>query len=291
MKKNIQEILNLSSKKISLLDAEVLLSHVIKKSREFLFAHPEFEIGFWQKLKFQNLVKQRQNNIPVVYLVKHKEFFGLDFFVNKNVLVPRPDTELMVESALNHLNTTLSPNHDKVLLIDVGTGSGCIPISIMKSSKHKNIKTIAIDVSKKALKVAKQNAQKHNVEIEFLHGNLLDPITNQLEQLQHLQQFEQIILTANLPYITEQQFQKEPSIQKEPKLALVAENEGLALYEELLKQIKQLLLTFDFRLLTMIEIDPTQTDKIKILIKKYLPKANIEVKKDLAGFDRLVIIT
>ena len=317
MKQRVQKLVTTSSKKINQLDAEILLAHVIKKSREFLFTNPDFEINFWQKIKFEHLVKQRQKNIPVAYLVGHKEFFGLDFLVNKNVLVPRPDTELMVEETIKHLNT-LSPNHNKILLVDVGTGSGCIPISILKSIQKRNDemsganfvtnvsdkfprpnpagqfinppKIIAIDVSKKALCVAKKNAQKHNVETEFLHGNLLEPIFK-LSELRTKN--PELIITANLPYITEQQFKQEPSIQKEPKLALVADNDGLALYEELLKQIA----TFHtyppsgrVPLSSFLEIDPTQTDKIKILIKKYLPESNIEVKKDLAGLDRLVII-
>jgi len=290
MKITVKKLLT-NNKKISLLDKEILLSHVIKKSREFLFANPDFEISFWQKIKFESLLRQRQKNIPIAYLIRHKEFFGLDFFVNKNVLVPRPDTELMVATAIAEINEQGTENKN-ILLIDVGTGTGCIPIAIRKSvlSANPNFKmeTIAIDISKKALCVAKKNAKKHNVEIEFLHGNLIEPIF-QLSELRT--ENTEIIITANLPYITEQQFKQEPSIQKEPKLALVADNEGLALYEELLKQIKQLLLTLDFRLLTMFEIDPTQTDKIKIMIKKYLPEANIEIKKDLAGLDRLVIIT
>ena len=287
MKQRVQKLVTTSSKKINQLDAEILLAHVIKKSREFLFTNPDFEINFWQKIKFENLVIQRQKNIPVAYLVGHKEFFGLDFLVNKNVLVPRPDTELMVEETLKHLNT-LSPNYNNVLLIDVGTGSGCIPISIRKSvlSAYPNLPTIAIDVSKKTLCVAK----KHTVKIKFLHGNLLEPILKIEHGSNGLNGFEQIIVTANLPYITEQQFQNEQSIQHEPKIALVAENDGLALYEKILQQIKQITNTYNLKTKTYFEIDPTQTDKIKILIKKYLPESNIEVKKDLAGLDRLVII-
>ena len=128
------------------------------------------------------------------------------------------------------------------------------------------------------------------MKIKFLHGNLLEPILKIEHGSNGLNGFEQIIVTANLPYITEQQFQNEQSIQHEPKIALVAENDGLALYEKILQQIKQITNTYNLKTKTYFEIDPTQTDKIKILIKKYLPESNIEVKKDLAGLDRLVII-
>jgi len=298
MKITVKKLLAINSK-ISLLDKEILLSHVIQKSREFLFTNPDFEINFWQKIKFESLVRQRQKNIPIAYLVGHKEFFGLDFLVNKNVLVPRPDTELMVETAIQQINTSTL---ERILLIDVGTGSGCIPISIRKSAlsvnPHFKMKTIAVDVSSKALNVAKKNAKKHNVEIKFLHGNLLEPIL-QLSELRTKN--TELIITANLPYITKQQFQNELSIQHEPKLALVADNDGLALYEELLKQISALARRssdgvqseggFLIPLSSFLEIDPSQTEKIKTMIKKYLPEANIEVKKDLSGLDRMVIIT
>ncbi|MDD2656192.1 MAG: peptide chain release factor N(5)-glutamine methyltransferase [Patescibacteria group bacterium] len=325
MKITVKKLLAINPK-ISLLDKEILLSHVIQKSREFLFTNPDFEINFWQKIKFEHLVRQRQKNIPVAYLVGHKEFFGLDFLVNKNVLIPRPDTELMVENALQQINTSTLKH---ILLIDVGTGSGCIPISILTELKKRNDemreanfvtnvpdkfrptqfvtppKIIAIDISKKALCVAKKNAKKHSVEIEFLHGNLLEPILQKISLNQfNLSAFflaESMLITANLPYITEQQFKQEPSIQHEPKLALVADNNGLALYEELLKQLSSLARRssdgvqseggFLIPLSSFLEIDPSQTEKIKILIKKYLPEASIEVKKDLSGLDRLVIIT
>jgi release factor glutamine methyltransferase len=268
------------------LDAELIIAHVLQKPREYVIAHPELKISLLKTWKIKRLFKIRQDNFPLSYITGQKNFFGLDFIVNKNVLIPRPETEIMVETVLEQLKNN---NNKNTILIDIGTGSGCIPISINKSIiTSSTISTpttfYAVDISKKALDIAKQNAKKHNVNINFLQGDLLKPIINKLKQN------KQIIITANLPYITEKQFQTEPSIQHEPKEALVADNQGLALYEKLLKQIQQILLTFNFQLLTYLEIDPDQTEKIKKLIKKYLPEANIEIKKDLCGLDRLVII-
>lgn len=288
MKKTIQHIIKLSSYHIPLLDAELLVAHVLGKPREFVVAHPELKIGRLKDWKIGRLLKKRKAGVPLAYLTGHKEFFGLDFFVNKYVLIPRPDTELMAELVADRLQTT--DNGNNVMLIDVGTGSGCIPISIMKALKHKNLKTFAIDISKKAIKVATKNAKKHNVNITFLQGNLLEPITNQLNNLQIFQSSNlHITITANLPYLTESQYQEEPSIQHEPKFALVADNNGLALYEELFQQINSLPFILS-SLYVLLEIDPSQSDTIQTLIKTYFPNAKITLHKDLANRYRIVHI-
>ena len=288
----IKELLTKS--KIDILDAELLLGFVIGKPKEYIIAHPEEKISNFkfQISKFLRLSKKCQNGTPLAYLIGHKEFYGLDFEVNKHTLVPRPETELLVESATKAINKKQIANSKILLIVDVGTGSGCIPISIMKAKKHKNIKTIATDISKRALKVAKRNAKKHNTEIKFLHGNLLEPASKLLPLVGGGRKgvSTNVIITANLPYLTEEQFQTELSIQHEPKSALVAKDKGLALYEELLKQIQNILKSCTLSLAAFFEIDPSQTNLIRPLIKKYLPQANIIIQKDLAMRDRVVTI-
>ncbi|MBI4995129.1 peptide chain release factor N(5)-glutamine methyltransferase [Candidatus Peregrinibacteria bacterium] len=278
----------MNSAKIDPLDAELLLAHVLRKPREWVLTHPEARVGKYASIQVSKLFKKRALGIPLAYLTGHKEFFGLDFGVNKNVLIPRPDTEVLVTSALEHLRTLA---HGPVTLIDVGTGSGCIPIAIAKhicqSGLSGNLDSIiAIDISKQALNVAKRNAKKHGVKIKFLHGNLLSPITNNrtMEQWNN----RHIIITANLPYLTKKQYQISPTIQHEPKLALVAKNNGLALYKKLLKQIRKLLEIKNLKLEFFLEIDPSQSKSITSLIKSILPNAKIEIKKDLSGLDRIV---
>lgn len=272
--------------KIDQREIEIIKAHVLKKTREFLLTHPEQAINKTNKQKITRLINRRKCGIPLAYLTGHKEFFGLDFIVNKHTLIPRPETELLVTEALKHLS---AQTPTKTILIDVGTGSGCIPISIIKTKKQKNIKTFAIDISANALTVAKKNAQQHNVKIKFLHGDLLSPISKSAI-FKSLNLQSSIIITANLPYLTPQQFKSEPSIQHEPKLALVAKNNGLALYEKLLKQISQISITYNLKPKTYFEIDPSQSKSITKLIKQYLPQASINIKKDLAGLDRIVII-
>ncbi|MFZ2189172.1 MAG: peptide chain release factor N(5)-glutamine methyltransferase [Candidatus Magasanikiibacteriota bacterium] len=282
----IKQILEQSN--INIIDAEIIIAHVLKKPREFVIAHPEMKIERLKDLKIKKIFKQRKQDIPLAYLTGHKEFYGLNFIVNKHTLIPRPETEILVESVLKKLSDVNCQMSD-VILIDIGTGSGCIPISIInqirKSELSGYLDCYAIDISANALTVAKKNARQHKVKIKFLHGDLLTPITKTLK-LYKLYNF-QLIITANLPYLTPQQFKSEPSIQHEPKLALVAGKDGLKYYEKLLKQIVRCQMS-DVR--CFFEIDPRQTKIIKQLIKKYLPKSKITIHKDLAGLDRMVLI-
>ena len=320
MRQTITQLLQSAYRKIDKLDTDLLLSFVLGKPREYFIIHGDETINAAITNKFNKLVKKRKTGVPLAYLTLHKEFFGLDFLVNKHTLIPRPDTEILVEQVIETINkhtchsrprlhegklrtgkpvliynqppTFLDPRFredDKLVLIDVGTGSGCIPISILKNIKE--IKTFAIDISKKALIIARKNAKKHGVKIKFLHGNLLQPFLNSKFQILN----SSVIITANLPYLTEKQYKKEKSIKFEPKSALVAKKEGMALYEKLLNQVKQLtnLVPSPYNLVPIIylEIDPSQSEKITVLINKILPKAKIAIKKDISGCDRVVIIT
>jgi len=313
----IKKLLQTAREKIALPEAELLLAHALSLPRERIIAHPEKKVGFWRRKKFQKNVKNRQNGRPVAYLVGHKEFFGLDFLVNRHTLIPRPETELIVEEIIKDVRDMRDEIKDKLLLIDVGTGSGCIPISIMKTLAPNpmwfGVKTFGVDISRRALRVAKKNSKKHKVNIKFIQGNLLQPILTSKPQhqskarygAQHLnpKTLKHIFITANLPYLTEEQFKSEKSIQFEPKSALVAKDDGLYLYKKLLRQIKLLVTRYLLLVTCFFEIDPAQTDKIKTLIKQYLPAARVEinphtnppagggvrVKKDLCGQDRLVI--
>ncbi|TAN33246.1 peptide chain release factor N(5)-glutamine methyltransferase [Patescibacteria group bacterium] len=301
------------------LKSEILLAHAIGKSREFILAHPEYKPSFWKRVKFKYYCRLRERGWPIAYITGHKEFYGLDFLVNKNVLIPRPETELMVEEVVRRIENR-ELRIEKTILIDVGTGSGCMPIAVARSlplasrarsapkgeTKRGSIKLIATDISRAALRVAKKNAKKHGVKIKFLHGNLLEPV---IHNSQFSIQYSSLIITANLPYLTAEQYGKEPSIQKEPRGALVADAiNGLSLYEELLSQLslrtersgaKQSLAITDgiasaasgLAMTILLEIDPRQSEAIKTLIKKYLPASSCEIKTDLAGRDRLVIIS
>ena len=255
-------------------DAEILLAFVLKQPREFILAHPEIKLSGWQKFRFNRLIKKRQQGVPLAYLIGHKEFFGLDFLVNKHTLIPRPETEILVEAVLEKIKQ----NNANGTLIDIGTGTGCISIAIAKS--YPKISAFATDISRGALRVARHNARCNQVALTFLHGNLLEPVKQKISGA--------IIITANLPYLNDEEFTHESSIQHEPKTALVAAENGLALYRELLQQINER--KFPGPLNLFFEINPQQTAAIKKMIAEYFPTALVTIIPDLATRDRVVII-
>lgn len=214
------------------LDAEILLGFVLNQSKEFLHTQAETKLNWIQKIRFFYLISQRSKNWPVAYLTGVKEFYGRNFFVNKNVLTPRPLTEELIDRSLKFINETKSKNFETeghYSIADIGTGSGNIIITVIKELQKQNydlakFKFYAIDLSKKALKVAKTNARRHGVEkyLNFNHGDLLKP----------LQGLKIDLILANLPYLDTNDL-AEPSIKKEPKLAL------LGTYDEFFKQADQ----------------------------------------------------
>ncbi len=277
---------------IDIVEAELLMAHVLHRDRVFVLSHPEHHVPFFTAWRFWHLVKLRSKNLPIAYLLNHKEFWGLRFFVNKHTLIPRPETELLVEKTIAYIAQTISKTH--ILLIDIGTGSGCIPISVLHTLTHKNpgwtnkINTYASDISKQALRVAKKNNRIHSTIIHFLSGNLLQPILKILKK--HHPLMVTTIITANLPYLTKQQRAKEPSIYHEPHRALVADKtDGLSLYQKLLNQLHHSPLAGQSFVILM-EIDPDQKNKLINIAKKIFPTAPCTVFKDLSGLDRLVVL-
>ncbi|MFH0857821.1 MAG: peptide chain release factor N(5)-glutamine methyltransferase [Candidatus Magasanikbacteria bacterium] len=286
MQKTIQQVLTKAEKDISLLDAEVLLAFVLQKERMYIKTHIENTIPLMKQLTYTFLVQKRKKGIPVAHIIKEKEFFGIPFYVNKNVLVPRPETEIIVEI----IKDKITKENKKITLLDIGTGSGCIPLSLAKTFLNKkNIQYFASDISPKALCVAKRNKQNLNVPVTFFQSDLLENIPQKIKE--QILQSESIYITANLPYITEKQFAKETSIQHEPKLALVAEDDGLALYKKFLQQLKPLIKEIQIPLTVLLEIDPDQTEKIKRYIHEIFPEANIQIHKDYCGHERIIEMT
>jgi release factor glutamine methyltransferase len=266
----VQGIKKLEEKNIdsASLDAELLLSFVLKKEKEYLYTYPELELDKKQIKKYQKLIKKRSTHYPIAYILIYKEFYGLKFEVNQDVLIPRPETELLVDATCEVADL-------RGQLVEIGTGSGCIAISLAKNGIS-NI--IATDISNKALKMAKKNAKLHHIEdkITFLKGSLLEPLQN--EKID--------ILVANLPYLASD-YQKESSIQNEPELALYSGKDGLDDYQKLFKQINELKHQPKH---ILIELNPEQIKILSSYIKKLFPQVNIETKKDLQGLERVMVI-
>ena len=246
-----------------------LLALVLHKKIEYLYKHPEKKLALSTIKAFKKLLAKRSAGWPIAYLRGWQEFYGLKFLVNKHTLIPRPDSELIIDESLKFLKNKTAAN-----IIDIGTGSGCLIIALAKNFRLANY--LATDNSKSALKIAKTNARKHQVRINFIHSDLLNKAP--------AQKFDLII--ANLPYLTLEQM-KEPSIKKEPRSALIAGSDGLDYYKKLLSQVSKYLKN---NFCILLEIDPEQTKKIQAIIKKNLPDYKIEIIKDLGAQNRLIKI-
>lgn len=297
------------------LDAEVLFSYALKKPKEHLLVHMNRQVNAKQEKKFLNLIKKRKEGWPVAYLIFEKEFFGLEFYVNKNVLIPRPETETLVEIVVKQINMTYFARprilRSGLKILDLGTGSGCIIISLAKSlslfpPSLFPLSYFASDISQKALAVAKKNAKFHKVKVTFKQGDLLKPWLARRPVLRSSESeggslgeggknehFD--VIVANLPYLARLE---DPSTEFEPRRALVSGKGGLALYEKLFKQISSLREVRSFDRTTkqsqpkyiFVEFHPLQATQIKKLAKKYLPKFKVEFKKDLTKRVRFALL-
>jgi release factor glutamine methyltransferase len=254
------------------LEAEVLLSHAMKIDRAQLLSEPEAELKKRHEDTFKTYIKRRLKGEPHAYITAHREFYGLDFYVDKNVLIPRPETEALVEQGIKHAKFRLHP-----LIVDVGTGSGAIAISLAKNLPHAEI--IAVDISKAALKVAESNVEKHKAgaQVKLLRGDLLETVTEKVD-----------IIVANLPYVLTEEVPQVNTFGFEPVLALDGGPDGLDLVRRLCQQAKEKLSPQGCLLL---EIGMGQSKATELIVKAVFPTAKIEIISDLAGIERVVSAT
>lgn len=265
-------------------EGEILLSKLLKKPREYFLTYPDTPVPFLKTIIFLYRAVLRFFHWPLAYLTKEKEFCGFDFFVNRAVLVPRQETELLVEKIVEKIKKNDADSH--VVCADIGTGSGCIAISAcLKSGQPKNAFFFASDISRSALKTAKKNSLTRGTKIYFARGNLAQPLAEFTRRFS-AEKFS-LIISANLPYLTSEQIKKETSIKREPKLALFGGQDGLSLYEKMFKQLP-MILSQAKEWSVLIEIDPDQTKKIPALAE-ILPPCSFKIEKDLSGQNRVAI--
>jgi release factor glutamine methyltransferase len=259
------------------LDTQVLLAHILKRPRSWIATHPEIEPEPVQLAALQDALHRLEKGTPLPYVLGHWEFFGLDFYVTPAVLIPRPETELLVEKALSWL--TAHPSRRR--MVDVGTGSGCIAVTLAKHVS--DLQVTASDISGKALDVARQNAKKHGVSdrIRFVQNDLLDGPTFDLQPSTfHL-------LTANLPYIPTRTLHGLAVFNREPSVALDGGADGLRLVRRLLEAAPGRL---SRPALALLEIEASQGERVRALAVLAFPGSEIQIHKDLAGHDRLLEI-
>jgi len=262
------------------LDAEILLAYVLKTSREIIIAHPEKQLTKQQIKKFQSLILRRSHYEPIAYLVGYKFFYGLKIKVSPQVLIPRLETEQLVDLVRSYLEEN-NFNHQVITILDIGTGSGAISLALKKYLPL--YKIYGLELSAEAIKLAKNNSQNLHLKIIFKKSNLLSDFTGDLKNT---------IIVANLPYLDKNQLKDlPPEIKKglyyEPATALFAGRHGLACYQQLFNQISS---HQNHPQAIFIEINNIFWQDFLALSKKYFPQQKINVIKDIFRQPRFIKI-
>ena len=256
------------------LDAEVLLSHILERDRLYLYVHFDQPLEERELAAFREAVKKRAARLPVAYIIGTKEFMGLDFQVSPAVLIPRPDTEILVEAALKRLVAVDSPQ-----ILDIGTGSGAICISMLV--KMQSARGVAVDISPAALSVASCNADRHQVadRLTFCLGDLFAPVQGQV--------FNAIL--SNPPYIPEDDIAGlTPEVRQEPNQALVGGKDGLDFYRRIIHDGRNYLATGGF---IAMEVGIGQAPQVAAMAEETGFFKVSQIVKDYGGIERVIVLT
>ncbi|MFZ3065812.1 MAG: peptide chain release factor N(5)-glutamine methyltransferase [Nitrospirota bacterium] len=264
------------------IDAEYLLSHILKCKRQELYLNPDTQLINQDINTFKGFIQRRSKREPLQYIIGEEEFRGLAFKVTRDVLIPRPETELLVEEAVKIIERQRAKGKgQKTNVIDLCTGSGCIAVSIAKEID--NCKVYATDISEKALAVAKESAKRHSVEdrITFLQGSFLEPLKDKgLES-------KIDIMLSNPPYVSKKDMEKlQPEIKEyEPPLALYGGEDGLDSYRTIIPEALTYLENGGYLIL---EIGYGQAKGVKELFAQYPAYGKIKIINDLSEIERVV---
>lgn len=256
------------------IDAWYLLEHVTGISRSQYYGYPDKEISQDEKEKYLECIKKRKEHIPLQHITGEQDFYGLNFMVNKNVLIPRQDTEVLVEEVLTVINRKLKKKDVNVL--DMCTGSGCIILSILNYvDKNISCRGTGADISLKALEVAENNSDRLNIEAEFICSDVFENINGKWD-----------VIVSNPPYIRSDVI---PTLSEEvkkydPVIALDGMEDGLFFYKKIVKESVSYINDKGW---LMFEIGHDQGQDVKKLMENAGYK-DVYVKKDLAGLDRIV---
>ena len=278
-------------------DVDVLISFVLKKPNEFIFSHPEASLTPTQTRKLTKLVGLRARHMPIAYLTGIREFFGYDFVVSRSALIPRPETEMLVEEALTIIGA--APERPW-RVIDVGTGSGAIIVALTRKILEsgwpiKKYSLSATEYSAAALNLARSNALNlaHSNASHLSHTNTPHPSVAKYIKFSKADLLSGVlgkfdIVIANLPYLSLEEYVESPYLdilRWEPKMALTDGADGLKHFRNFIKQCPD---RVNPHATILFEIGSEQAFAIRKLIKTTFPKADIGVKKDLCGFNRVI---
>jgi len=266
------DILKVNGIKNPIVDSQLIISHVLNLPRWRLITDRELNIKENDIYKIKNLILKRAKGIPLNYIIGYKEFFGIKFYIDENVLIPRPETEILVENVLKLLD-----KNKKLIGLDIGIGSGAIAISLLKN--RENLTMYGVDVSKKALNVAKINGELKNVNkrLKLIKSNLFKNLPKDLK-------FDFIV--SNPPYVSLQDYKKlSKEVKREPKIALLSGKNGLAFYEKIIMKSKNYLKPHGF---LAFEVGYNQSSSVKLMLENN-GFSEIQIVKDLNNIDRVVI--
>lgn len=274
MNKKLKDIIQESKKYIT----EELSFEEIKWLLKDIFSLEEYELiaksnDIFDDEKFMTLLK-KANDVPVSYLLGYQDFYGYRYQVNKNVLIPRNETEELINYCLEYIKKN---NYKKIKILEIGTGSGCICITLNKELNKLSIdnEITSCDISNEALKVAKQNALILNSNINFIESDVFSNLIN----------YDYDLIISNPPYIEKNEFVSKRVLNNEPHIALFSDETGLEIYKKIFSQINKFI---NLKAL-FFEISPCIEQGLELLKNKYCPNFNSQYKKDINGFIRFAI--
>ena len=264
------------------LKARMILANILKQSKEYLLIHEEEELSLNDIKRYEEEIKKLASNVPIQYIINKQEFMGLNFYVDENVLIPQPDTEILVEEVINICrNIAYSEPEKTIKILDLCTGSGAIGISIAKNIEKCEI-TLS-DISYDALEIAQKNSAEvtvfgdtQNNKIKIIQSDLFEKIEEKFD-----------IIVSNPPYIETKTIQTlDKEVQMEPRIALDGGEDGLDLYRRIIKEAYKYL--YNNGILAL-EIGYNQKDRVINLLKESNMYKEIYSKKDLSNIDRIIV--
>ncbi|MEH7455868.1 peptide chain release factor N(5)-glutamine methyltransferase [Bacillus sp. JJ1127] len=254
---------------------EIVLCHVLKTNRTGLMMNMREEIPEEQDKAFTEFIHKHVDGIPVQYMLGYEMFYGRSFFVNEEVLIPRPETEELIVGVLNRIQRKFGKQ--ELHVADIGTGSGAISITL--ALENKGLHMYTVDIAQESIEVAKENAKALGANVTFYHGDLLSPFYETGQKLD--------VVVSNPPYIPEEDWRGLSSVVKEhePKRALVGGEDGLDFYRRFMEELPRVL---QKKAIVAFEVGVGQGGDVKGLLEQAFPQAHVEVAFDINGKDRMV---
>ncbi len=267
----IKDLIDYGNKYLHKDKVKLIIGSVLDYNPLELYNHLEENVEGEKRQKIEKIIHALVNNIPIQYALGNTDFYGYNFIVNENVLIPRFETEELVENIIKYIDIYF-PNPIKI--IDLGCGSGAIGITLKKERNRCDV--TLLDISEKALEVAKENSRLLNADVTFIQSDMLEEVQGKFD-----------VIVSNPPYIAEGEVIESIVKENEPHLALYAKDNGLYYYDKILKKAKD---HVNDKFFIAFEIGYNQREKVTELVHKYLKEVKIVSKKDLQGRDRMLFI-